>query len=62
MDVTLWVPIGLYDEINADQVHVAVDYSSAKGARELPVMATLFPSNTRVKQISPSSIQYVIIQ
>lgn len=62
VDVTLWVPVGAYDEINADQVHVAVDYSSAKGAKELPVMATLFPSNTRVKQIAPSAIQYVIIQ
>lgn len=62
VDVTLWVPIGLYDDINADQVHVAVDYPAAKSAKELPVLATLFPSNTRVKQISPSSIQYVIIQ
>ncbi|MBQ9865337.1 MAG: hypothetical protein IJM33_08395 [Bacteroidales bacterium] len=62
VDVTLWVPFGHYDEISADQVHVSVDFSSAKGDKELPVMATLFPSNTRVKQISPSAIQYVIIQ
>ena len=61
-DVTLWVPVREYDNINADMVHLAVDYTPGDNAQTLPVRATLFPAGTRVKQISPSAIQYVIIR
>ncbi|MBO4600554.1 MAG: hypothetical protein J5641_07430 [Bacteroidales bacterium] len=62
VDVTLWVPVDAYDQLSTDQVHVAVDYTPGDNSQELPVRATLFPSNTRVKQIAPATIQYVIIR
>lgn len=62
VDLILWVPVNEYDNITADQVRVAADYNAANETQALPVRATLFPSNTRVKQISPSAIQYVIIK
>ena len=62
VDVTLWVPIKDYDNINADMVHLAVDYTPDDNAQSLPVRATHFPAGTRVKQITPSAIQYVIIR
>lgn len=61
-DVTLWVPVRDYDKITSDMVHLAVDYTPDDNSQTLPVRATLFPSGTRVKHISPSSIQYVIIR
>ena len=62
VDVTLWVPVNDYDNITSEDVHVAADYNPGDNSQELPLRATLFPSNTRIKQISPSSIQYVIIR
>lgn len=62
VDVTLWVPVKDYDSISTDMVHVAVDYTPGNNAQALPVRATHFPAGTRVKQISPSAIQYVIIR
>ena len=62
VDVTLWVPVRDYDSITTDQVHLAVDYTPGDASQTLPVRATLFPAGTRVKQISPSAIQYVIIR
>ena len=62
VDITLWVPVRDYDSINADMVHLAVDYTPGDNAQTLPVRATHFPAGTRVKQISPSAIQYVIIR
>ena len=61
-DVTLWVPVRDYDKITSDMVHLAVNYIPDDNSQTLPVRATLFPSGTRVKHISPSSIQYVIIR
>ena len=61
-DVTLWVPVRDYDSITAEMVHLAVEYTPSNNAQSLPVRATLFPAGTRVKQISPSAIQYVIIR
>ncbi|MBQ6069488.1 MAG: hypothetical protein IJK84_08300 [Bacteroidales bacterium] len=61
VDITLWVPVREYDNITADMVHLTVDYSPGDKSQSLPVRATLFPAGTRVKQISPSTIQYVII-
>ena len=38
------------------------DYTPDNNAQSLPVRATHFPAGTRVKQITPSAIQYVIIR
>ncbi len=62
VDVTLWVPVADYDSITPDMVHLAVDYTPGASSQTLPVRASLFPAGTRVKQISPSAIQYVIIR
>ena len=62
VDITLWVPVKDYDNITPDMLHLAVDYVPGDNAQALPVRATHFPAGTRVKQISPSSIQYVIIR
>lgn len=62
VDVTLWVPVRDYHNITPDMVHLAVDYTAGEKSQTLPVRATLFPAGTRVKQISPSTIQYVIIR
>ena len=62
VDVTLWVPVREYHNITPDMVHLAVDYTPGEKSQTLPVRATLFPAGTRVKQISPSTIQYVIIR
>ena len=62
VDITLWVPVKDYDNITSDMVHLAVDYTPGDNAQTLPVRATHFPAGTRVKQISPSAIQYVIIR
>ena len=61
-DVTLWVPVKDYDKITFDMVHLAVDYIPGDNAQALPVRASHFPAGTRVKHISPSTIQYVILR
>lgn len=62
VDVTLWVPVKDYDNITPEMVHLVVDYNADDNSQTLPVRASLFPADTRVKQISPSAIQYVIIR
>lgn len=62
VNVTLWVPVNSYDLLTTGQVEAEVTYNSDDKSGELPVRITRFPDNTRVKAVSPSSLQYVIIK
>lgn len=62
VELSLWVPANSHDKISANQIEAVVDYRDDQDSQQLPVMITRFPSNTRIRQISPASIQYVIIQ
>lgn len=61
VSVTLWVPVNDYDYLSADQVEAVVNYNPAQQDKELPVLVTRFPNNARVKQVSPATLQYVIL-
>ena len=61
VSVTLWVPVKDYDYLSADQIEAEVNYNPAKPSQELPVLVTRFPENVRIKQVSPASLQYVIL-
>lgn len=62
VDVSLWVPRSDYNNITASQIEVVADYDAITNSQQIPVLVTRFPSNTRIKQVSPASIQYVIIK
>ena len=62
VSVTLWTPVEDYDHLTADQVEAVVVYTPDVKEKELPVLITRFPSNMRIKHISPSSLQYVVIK
>lgn len=62
VDVSLWVPRSDYYNISASQIEVVADYDAITNSQQIPVLVTRFPSNTRIKQVSPASIQYVIIK
>ena len=61
VSVTLWVPVKDYDYLSADQIEAVANYDPAQPSQELPVLVTRFPNNARVKQVSPASLQYVIL-
>lgn len=61
VEVTLWVPSKDYKNINVSQLEAVADSQGAAGD-QLPVLITRFPANTRIKQVSPATIQYVIIK
>ena len=61
VSVTLWVPVKDYDFLSADQIEAVANYDPAQPSQELPVLVTRFPNNARVKQVSPASLQYVIL-
>lgn len=58
--VTLWVLASEIDNVGASQLQAVVVYDPS--VQELPVRITRFPANTRIKQVTPSSLQYVIIK
>lgn len=61
VNVTLWVPVSEYDYLSSDQIEAVVNYNPDQTASELPVLVTRFPNNMRIKQVSPASLQYVIL-
>ena len=61
VSVTLWVPVNDYDLLSAGQVEAVVEYDPAQPDKDLPVLVTKFPNNARVKQVSPATLQYVIL-
>ena len=61
VNVTVWVPVGEYDYLSADQIEAVVNYDPARNDKELPVLVTRFPNNMRIKQVSPATLQYVIL-
>ena len=61
VDVALWVSARRYDDLLADMVEAEVEYTSSAG-KTLDVRVTRFPSFARVKSVSPSTLQYVIIK
>lgn len=62
VNITFWVPAKDYDFFTADQVEAVVVYTPGETGSDLPVRITRFPDNMRVKQISPATLQYVIIK
>ena len=62
VNVTLWVPKAHYDKIQADMVEATTELDPGNPPARLPVHLTRFPASSRVKQVSPSSLQYVIIK
>ena len=72
VDVTFWVADEDYSRLLADMVEAVAVYDPAQEygqgrphsdkATTLPVRITSFPSFARVKSVSPSNIQYVIIR
>lgn len=62
VNVTLWVPQQEYDNITSEHLHAVVEYDAATSSYELPVAVKNFPSCARIKQITPSTVQYVILQ
>lgn len=61
VSVTLWVPVNDYDYLSADQIEAVVNYDPVQAPNELPVLVTRFPNNMRIKQVSPATLQYVIL-
>ena len=61
VSVTLWVPVNDYDLLSSEQVEAVVEYDPAQPDKDLPVLVTKFPNNARVKQVSPATLQYVIL-
>ena len=69
VEVTLWVAEKDYDRVLPDMVQATVHYDPQEALDEtsgrtpaLPVRITSFPAYTRVKSVSPSTLQYVIIR
>lgn len=62
VEVTLWVTEQDYDRVLPDMVQAAVQYDPSAPSEVLPVRITAFPSYTRVKSITPSTINYVILK
>ena len=62
VSVTLWVPDSAYNDVTEEMIGAEVIYRSSDVSQELPVRIIKFPENTRVKQVSPASVQYVIIK
>ncbi len=61
VNVTLWVPSNLPD-IAPSQVQAEVSLPAGNADDKLPVRITRFPDLTRVKQVNPPEVQYVIIK
>ena len=71
VEVTLWVAEEDYDRVLPDMVQATVypvsgstinSVSGSDGNPALPVRITSFPAYTRVKSVSPSTLQYVVIR
>lgn len=62
VEVTFWVSTRYYGELDSESVEAVVEYDVNSHSKELPVRITRFPSYSRVKQVSPASLQYVIIK
>lgn len=62
VDVTFWVMSKKYDEITSDMVTAEVEYVPSESPKNLPVRITRFPSYARVKQVTPTELQFVIIK
>ena len=62
VDVTLWVSISRYHDLDPSDIVATVDYDGTTDSKALPVRIVRFPSYSRVKQVTPNDIQYVIIK
>lgn len=62
VEVTLWVSERDYDRLLADMVQATVHYDPSAPPDVLPVRISSFPSFTRVKSVSPSTLQYVVLK
>lgn len=62
VDVSLWVSKANYGKLYDDMVEAVAEYDPAAPESVLPVRITRFPAFARVKQVSPSTLQYVIIK
>lgn len=62
VDVSLWVSKDNYANLFDDMVEAVVEYDSDAEDQVLPVRITRFPAFARVKQVTPSTLQYIIIK
>ena len=62
VEVTLWVSDQEFDHLLPDMVQAEVRYDAALMPSMLDVRVASFPSYARVKSVSPSVLQYVIIK
>lgn len=60
VEITLWVPLKQYDQLDTNDFQAVVDYDSRQPSTQLPVRIAQFPSNVRIKQIQPEKLEYVI--
>ena len=62
VNVTLWVPDDYPVAPTASQIQAVAVFSPDNNSDLLPVQITRFPAGVRIKSISPSQVQYVIIK
>lgn len=60
--VTLWVSRDNYAALYDDMVEAVAEYTPDAPEQVLPVRIARFPAFARVKQVEPSTLQYVIIK
>ena len=61
VDVSFWVSVENYDRLLDDMVQAEVVYNPDENPSTLPVRIRKFPSFARVKTVSPTNLQYVVI-
>lgn len=62
VNVSLWVSVEEYQHLSENQFEAVVNYDPSSSLTELPVYITRFPSQSRIKSVTPATISYVIIQ
>ncbi|MBP5536673.1 MAG: hypothetical protein J6X62_07780 [Bacteroidales bacterium] len=60
VDVVCWIPQSEYRNVSADDITAVV--TATHRGQSLPVRVTHFPQTVRIKSVTPSEIQYVIIK
>ncbi|MCR4659028.1 MAG: hypothetical protein K5650_01895 [Bacteroidales bacterium] len=63
VDIIVWVPQGSYSKYTESDYRAEVDFNDIEQEQPvLKVRLSSFPANSRIKRISPSEIQYILIK
>lgn len=62
VDIQVWAPQSSYHSVQPAQFQAVVQYDPSNTSYQLPVTLTRFPADVRVRSITPSALQYVLIQ